>query len=1090
VRASIIIASDHRGQALARTAESCLQEAPSLGCEVIAAVDAPSDEWIRQVEWQFPEARFIRHEKNGGSSASRALGAEHANGDVLIFVQAGSQLERNALERLIRGAEHVDGTAIVTPCVRPLALNGGNQKPTEVLHGQLPDLLTLSWRPVARGELRRTRAYEFELYDSPAPIGMPVAMSRDLHDAVLGFSACVGDNGCDYLHLGLKAWLLGFRIVHDPEAVVAQPRVPLASTPKSLAERVADQIRIARINFCPEVWEAWVDECRERNRQDLLDHPEGLWAYAWRLFETARSDVEEERRYVQGRRARDEFWYSRHFGLAWPQLEDQHTVARATGTTGNATAPAIAAGARAAGVTPSPSPGPRVVNPVLSAASPVVIVAKTYTSPTRQRVTLRTSAPFPRSGTLARSGIAIRFFTAAAGGQEITFDGTDNVFSGARLTAGVELFAQGAQASAAMNDTRLTLTLAPGGNPGVGPPAVVTMTAVELTLDICMTRTAAGVDPAPLPQPPPAPPATPTDKWFGGRAVHVQDTGHHHGRALLIVRQVQPAAFAGVLELRAVSVAGNVVGALTAGVHAFDNETFSAGETAKPNPFEIQASTVPAAGQRLWVEGATVSGSLRDTGFQLGIKGVDNDGDRVRVTVVRLKNLIADIPSTPAHTARLGNSPVDRHTLTRGAAAAPNASDYSEDFTANPPLVLLEDGIAPGSPVNLSVAIDPAGVPVSWSVLRDTRSAPDGDAAGVVALSPNAVPTLAQSAADSRQATLQSDAVGSFYIRPYVDVNGNGSFDRGIDTEPFMILPLVLVRVTQNQDNSAAQNNFQVAPATDAANNPIPGTISVTSGTFDIAHPGNAALFFSVRADVVGGGGDGLRGVDRVFAGWVNNETAAEDVAGTFNDSSVAPPVVHRSFSIFASNRAAATGGTATSPVFVPGNPAPALVAPPLLDTGRQPSPGIGGDSACLTRSQITSRNNLALGQRFLIEAVDSPGDGDGPTDPGFPAAQLVGFRLGLTFGAFLCFWTNLAAVSGPTADPANRLYSVLTQLAWQIRGEWSINPATGAIVVVTAPSVQITARSPSTPATAASRTTAEVRSPTGLGLLARDART
>lgn len=281
-----------------------------------------------------------------------------------------------------------------------------------------------------------------------------------------------------------------------------------------------------------------------------------------------------------------------------------------------------------------PGPTPAVtVNPTLTLAATLVLVKKSYTSPARVRVTLGTSAPFNRTGTLTRSGNAVRLFTAASGGSEITFNGTDNVFTGAQLSAGLPLFAEGASASASMNDVQLTLTLVAGSTP-IGPPAVATLTAVELTLDIAERRTAPGVTPPPLPQPPDPPPASgATDKWFGGRLINVQNAQSVQERAMLIVRAVRPADFAGTLVLRQVSVSGNTVGAPANRLRVFDNETPTAGETAKLNPHEIAVGTIPAGGLELFVEGRNSSASLRDVGFQLGIKDGEPDGDRVAVTV-------------------------------------------------------------------------------------------------------------------------------------------------------------------------------------------------------------------------------------------------------------------------------------------------------------------------------------------------------------------------------------------------------------------------------------------------------------------------
>ncbi|WP_237722460.1 RHS repeat-associated core domain-containing protein [Singulisphaera acidiphila] len=82
----------------------------------------------------------------------------------------------------------------------------------------------------------------------------------------------------------------------------------------------ANEIRFARKNFTHGVWEAWVELGRRRHAEALPDHPEGLWAHAWQVFESRRASVEEERAYLMARRHRDEFWYAKRFGLAWPRL--------------------------------------------------------------------------------------------------------------------------------------------------------------------------------------------------------------------------------------------------------------------------------------------------------------------------------------------------------------------------------------------------------------------------------------------------------------------------------------------------------------------------------------------------------------------------------------------------------------------------------------------------------------------------------------------------------------------------------------------------------------------------------------------------
>ena len=274
------------------------------------------------------------------------------------------------------------------------------------------------------------------------------------------------------------------------------------------------------------------------------------------------------------------------------------------------------------------------VAPVIALASDVVVVKKSGLNPARKTVTLRTSSPFNGTGTLSRSGntAAIKLFRA--NGAEVTF-GPDPVFSASELQAGVQLAAEGVAASGSINDYTITLTLTPSSSVPAGQPIDKRMTAVELTMDVALSRTAPGVDPPVMPQPPATPPAagTGTDKINLGRFVQVRDPGFSHERAMLIVRPPNPPAFNGTLVLTPIN----------AQVQAFREEIPAAGQTAiTPIPFEIP-SPIPANGLRLFVEATAVSTAARDTGFNLGIRSVEAICDRVTMTVVQVE--VADTPN-------------------------------------------------------------------------------------------------------------------------------------------------------------------------------------------------------------------------------------------------------------------------------------------------------------------------------------------------------------------------------------------------------------------------------------------------------------
>ncbi len=291
------------------------------------------------------------------------------------------------------------------------------------------------------------------------------------------------------------------------------------------------------------------------------------------------------------------------------------------------------------------APTARAAN--IGPATRAVVVKKPHTKVARVDLDLTTDLPFDGVGTFTVSPTdRIRFFLGA---KQITFNGIDNVFTGDELRFGVTLFAEGAAPSATMDDVTLTLALSGGSKPK-GAPATLKMTAVEVTLDICDPRTSTSVDPPALSQPPAAKPAAkpqPKDKIFGGRGLPLQSDPKENERAILIVRKIKPAAFVGNLVLTA----------LTDQVRAFSKELPEAGEAPLAKRHLFPSSLVQTADAKFFAEGAALSTKGHDTGFQLGIEGIQEDADRVAITVVHVEivsdvepkdlNLVARVPESP-----------------------------------------------------------------------------------------------------------------------------------------------------------------------------------------------------------------------------------------------------------------------------------------------------------------------------------------------------------------------------------------------------------------------------------------------------------
>jgi hypothetical protein len=767
------------------------------------------------------------------------------------------------------------------------------------------------------------------------------------------------------------------------------------------------------------------------------------------------------------------------------------------------------------------------VLPPIAVANPVVLVKKPGCTPRRVQVTLRAGNGFTGTGTLTRSDPRIDFFTAAAGGAPIAFDGVANVFAGAALSVpgGVTLFAEGVTASGALNDTTLTHTL----TGGVGPQQVgtATMTAVALTVDVCQSRTAAAGDPALM---------TAADKISRGRFVHLQDPGRHQGRVMIVVRRAAPAAFTGDLVLTALAAGAGRVSLLAGETPPVPP---AAADAPLAAPFVVTNASLAAApnvlgspGLRFFVEGTTVSGALRDTGLQLGLQGGDPDGDRALVTVVRFSNLEAEVRSTQAQTARVGNSPVPNSILRRGTGAALAAADFDEDFAVNAPLVLVEDSLPAANPVQLRVRVQPAQVPVAWSVLRDTRpGAAGGDNAQIIALkaAPHLPaitpvgPTSVAAAATPIRATLASDAVGSFRVRAFVDENGSGTFDRDPATatsfaaEPFILMNLVLVRVEGVSNTSAGTSTLNPAgPGTVGPGSVTPGAgaapitsatgVAVSTGGFVAA---TAACRNTAQVKVIGGGADGRRGLNpaRVFGGWINNELDAatgtrpnpsgEDVVSEYFDTTPAPPappLTHTRISVWVIG--GGTFGPAAAPVLVPG---------PVLDCTNFANNGSGGNLCVgtegavgppggITKTVVAAAAANPGGELWTINMFDSPGD-TCPAAHGALPGTLSSYRFNIDFRSDLCFWTNIRGLPGPTPGPVTTaaspapdsaccLYSSVQTNRWNIRFAMAFNPATGAVVGAI-PTITINhTRDPAPTRRARPVAPVEVRFPVSLNLL------
>jgi GT2 family glycosyltransferase len=371
VRTSILIAAHNEGSCLRQTVQSALTAAVGLDCEFVIADDASVDDAPQEVVDEFPQIRLVRHESRRGASPTKDLAARHARGEVLIFLDGHVNPEPDALRQLIDDVEATHGEAIITPAVPHLDASTWTNSRSQIGHGYSLKLSDLGCGWVPQHSLRKQVVGRRTFYESPALIGCALTISRRLYDELRGFDPQMWSWGVEDLDFGLKAWLLGHPILHDPDAVVGHRfRKEFHNFTVPTEHLLANQLRMARKHFTQGVWSEWVESFRKRlcschggASVDKFEHPEGLWALAWDTFQTHRRSVEQERGYLLSRRVRDEFWFAERFGLAWPRLDglsggNGNAATRSRSGSGPMALAQVIQGSPEPSPSPYPSPSP------------------------------------------------------------------------------------------------------------------------------------------------------------------------------------------------------------------------------------------------------------------------------------------------------------------------------------------------------------------------------------------------------------------------------------------------------------------------------------------------------------------------------------------------------------------------------------------------------------------------------------------------------------------------------------------------------------------------------------------------------------
>jgi GT2 family glycosyltransferase len=321
MRFSILIASHNDGDALRRTIESCIRTCNTADYEIVVVDDASTDNSAFEVKYRFPFVRMVQNSERRGHAAAKRQAAEQSRGRVLVFLDARSNPEHDSISQIVRDVENVDGRGIVTPQLQALDDETWKNVPAQAGHGYRLSLKDFGADWIPFRSLKPATTRDEKLYVSPALHGACFAVSRMLYEELQGFDPYLGICGFDDLDFGLRCWMMGSTILHNPCAIVGYRFSDFVDRETvELIDVVSSQLRMAHKCFVPSVAAQWVCLCRQRHQNAPTEHPEGVWARAWTEFLAGRSSAEADRRYLQANRQRDEFAYAREFGLKWPAL--------------------------------------------------------------------------------------------------------------------------------------------------------------------------------------------------------------------------------------------------------------------------------------------------------------------------------------------------------------------------------------------------------------------------------------------------------------------------------------------------------------------------------------------------------------------------------------------------------------------------------------------------------------------------------------------------------------------------------------------------------------------------------------------------
>ncbi|NJN19410.1 MAG: glycosyltransferase [Oscillochloris sp.] len=284
---SVIIPTHNEGENLVDTVECILDNTDYPAFELIVVDDGSSDGSCDTVARRFGRRAAVVRGQDLGVSGARNLGAHHAAGDLLIFIDAHCYVQADWMRLLVAPLEQPQ-IGMVGPAFADLR-RGDMQAGYGAIWQNA--MLDMGWLP------RRSDTP----YAVPLLIGGCQVVRRRDFARLGGYDSGMTRWGSEDLELSLRFWLMGFESVIQPQALVHHLFRDRQNYHVDQAAICYNRLRMAFMHFNP------VRLAR------VVDALKPAYEFARIMIMLMQSDTMQRRNQFLEARCRDDDWFFARF---------------------------------------------------------------------------------------------------------------------------------------------------------------------------------------------------------------------------------------------------------------------------------------------------------------------------------------------------------------------------------------------------------------------------------------------------------------------------------------------------------------------------------------------------------------------------------------------------------------------------------------------------------------------------------------------------------------------------------------------------------------------------------------------------------